>query len=55
MSGSYASNKASIIRWRQKNKEKLNDLHRGYARIKYEREKMFDYDRICKRFRAICI
>ena len=53
MKGTVAQNKASLMRWRQKNKNHFQELSRKYARTSYKRMCECSFERITKSFRKI--
>jgi hypothetical protein len=55
MGVSYQENKKHIIKWRQTHREQFNEYDRLYKKSKYVSRFTYDYEHICRVFRAIRI
>ena len=55
MGVSYQENKKHIMKWRQTHREKFNEYDRQYKKSKYVSRFTYDYEHICRIFRAIGI
>ena len=53
MKGTNAQNKASLMRWRQKNKDHFAELARKHAKTAYKKNCYYSFERISKSFRKI--
>ena len=53
MKGTNAQNKASLMRWRQKNKDHFDELARKHAKKSYKKKCYYSFEIISKSFRKI--
>ncbi len=53
MKGTNAQNKASLMRWRQKNKDHFAELARKHAKTAYKKSCYYSFERVWKSFRKI--
>lgn len=53
MKGTVAQNKASLMRWRQKNKAHFDELARKHAKTAYKKSCYYSFERMVKSFRKI--
>ena len=51
----YEKNKEHIKKWRENHKDKHHELLRKYAKLCYEKECYYSYERIAKQLRNIKI
>jgi hypothetical protein len=53
MHGTYEQNKASIIRWQNKNKDHFRAINRKSAKTSYKKKCYYSFEIISKSFRKI--
>ena len=53
MKGTNAQNKASLMRWREKNKARFEELARKHAKTAYKKNCYYSFERISKCLRKI--
>ena len=53
MKGTNAQNKASLMRWREKNKNHFQELARKHAKTAYNKGCYYSYDKVSRYFMKI--